>query len=234
MNLNRGFTFVELAVVVAIIAILAALLIPALSAAKAKAQRTICINNLHQISFDVLIYAGDSQDSAPKIAWTTNSDSMGNTAFKKLLETQSMSNLFSCPADSFYFDLRRNTPTAKIYAPEPIHGQSTSSYSSYGFNEGDPTTLGYTTPGIAGMKLSSIKHPARTVLVAELSAYFPWPWHEPKGRTPLFNNAKNMLSFVDGHVSYTKIYFTTNTRKGSELSLFYNPPEGYDYQWSGD
>lgn len=122
----------------------------------------------------------------------------------------------------------------KAYVPKPLHSQYMSGYSSYGFNGGEPTTLGYTTPGISGMKLGSIKHPTRTVLVAELSAYFPWSWHKPRGKTPLFNDAKNMLSYVDGHVSYVKIYFTTNTIKGTELSLFYNPPDGYDYQWSGD
>jgi hypothetical protein len=158
----------------------------------------------------------------------------GNTAFKKLLETQSISNLFSCPADIFYFNFETNVFPDKSYAPESLHKQSMSEYSSYGFNGGEPTTLGYATPGIAGMKLGSIKHPARTVLVAELSAYFPWSWHEPQGRTPLFNDAKNMLSYVDGHVGYTKIYFTTNTIRGAELSLFYDPPANYDYQWSGD
>jgi prepilin-type N-terminal cleavage/methylation domain-containing protein/prepilin-type processing-associated H-X9-DG protein len=56
-----GFTLVELLVAISIIAVLAALLLPTLSRAKASAQRIGCINNLRQIGLAVTLYTGEFQ-----------------------------------------------------------------------------------------------------------------------------------------------------------------------------
>jgi prepilin-type N-terminal cleavage/methylation domain-containing protein/prepilin-type processing-associated H-X9-DG protein len=59
---KTGFTLIELLVVIAIIAILAALLLPALSRAKASSQTTQCLNNMRQLQVCWSMYADDNTD----------------------------------------------------------------------------------------------------------------------------------------------------------------------------
>jgi len=66
---RRAFTLIELLVVIAIIAILAALLLPALTAAKERAVRTSCIGNNKQLSLGAQMYANDNGDYMANPGW---------------------------------------------------------------------------------------------------------------------------------------------------------------------
>jgi prepilin-type N-terminal cleavage/methylation domain-containing protein len=249
MNPRRAFTLIELLVVIAIIAILAALLLPVLSSAKARAKRTTCLNNLKQINLGVHMYAGDNGDTLP------NAGNATYATYKEIVKSYAglngppsmQDNIFACPADTYYYD-----DDSVAYFPQGRHEQGFWHYSSYTFNGLNLCTnypnFAYNgvLPGIGGKKLSAVKNSAKTVLLVEASALLPYSWHRPKppapgppapGGLPIFNDAKNMVSYVDSHVSYINIYWNSTIgypNGGISVAAYYDPPEGYDYQWSGN
>ena len=67
MHKPRAFTLIQILVVIAIIAILSALLIPAVARARAGAARTACAAQLHDIAKTLQIYFGDNRNALPKV-----------------------------------------------------------------------------------------------------------------------------------------------------------------------
>jgi prepilin-type N-terminal cleavage/methylation domain-containing protein len=236
----KAFSLIELLVVIAVIAILAALLFSVLSAVQSRARRTTCLSNLRQINSAIRMYSDDSNDTTPSTGQGTNR--LVSFYYQKLMQNvgltepaSAQNKLFACPADTFHYGQRDDVT---VFSPKGFHEVSRL-HSSYVFNginqkanpddDGIPANL-----GISGERLSSIKHPATTVLVSEHAAFFPYSWHHPKKPVSnpnhsAFNNSMNVVGFVDGHISYIKMYWN-----GQVATIAYNPPAGYDYQWSGD
>ena len=75
-NRNRGFTQVELLVVIGVLAVVAALLLPALAAAKRKHSRIGCVNYLKITGIAFRLWEGDNGDKYPMQFALTNSETM--------------------------------------------------------------------------------------------------------------------------------------------------------------
>jgi type II secretory pathway pseudopilin PulG len=104
---QRGFTLVALLIIIALVAILAAMLLPALAASKGKAQRINCVNNLKQCGLAFKLWEGDNDDKYPMDISTNKGGSLEYTAgadtfrhFLVMSNELSTPKILACPTDT--------------------------------------------------------------------------------------------------------------------------------------
>jgi prepilin-type N-terminal cleavage/methylation domain-containing protein len=214
---STGFTLTELLVVVAIVAIIAALLLPALSQAKEKAKVVNCVNNLRQINLAIQLYTEECSEHLPTLPDPNPYPNGVGAYYKQLVKSyvgltgpaKPDEKVFICPSD------------------QTVHAQIHHAFASYTFNgyEVGPASL----PRITGQKLSALKTPGKAVIAGEWPAFFGGSWHPVIQQN--YPNAKDVLSFADSHVALTKIYW--DGILGSEPRN-YEPPPSYHYNWDGE
>ncbi len=108
-----AFTLIELLVVIAIIAILASMLLPALSGAKAKAQGIACLNHLRQLGVALHLYTNDNGDGFPPIQARIPN---GESSWRAYLYPNVGQNprVYDCPAEkNEVYASARSRPTSR-------------------------------------------------------------------------------------------------------------------------
>ncbi len=138
-SLRGGFTLIELLVVIAIIAILAGMLLPALSKAKEKAKAVKCMGNLRQMGLAMILYTDDYQHYPPGIDQSVQSSWIWPALLRKFIQQGQSVELFKCPTApakaQWKVEFGSGLPASDGYFQDEVRLRPGSgSFMSYGYN----------------------------------------------------------------------------------------------------
>jgi prepilin-type N-terminal cleavage/methylation domain-containing protein/prepilin-type processing-associated H-X9-DG protein len=227
------FTLVELLVVIAIIAILASMLLPALSRARAKAGIAVCTGNLHQVYLASAQYFEENDNFFPYVTGHAidNYKRWGGKAgieyasgdrplnqyigFEETATTESGDALeiFHCPGD--IGTIGAGFPTSRTPTVWDAFG------SSYFYNSSANTNSA--SLALSGRRLYEVRDPTSVIYANDFSfnAYFLGmnPFHVANWHGETRNGVGNLL-LVDGHVAYREA--TVPHLRGADWTFVYD------------
>ncbi len=218
--IKRGFTLIEILIVIAILAILAAILFPVFGRARENARRSSCQSNLRQIGLGLLQYTQDYDDKLTHTWYGSGpQDSNSSTRYKWMDAIQpyvKSEQIFNCPSHSF-----------PAWAGGAYKYRDGNKYGSYAINaayygDGD---FQQSPGGEADTTLASIEDAAGCVWVGDGSGYYHFAWEniadqaevevDPSGLRYLDflverHPASTVVLFCDGHVKSMRLDVLTH------------------------
>jgi len=242
---RNSFTLIELLVVVAIIAILAALLLPVLRKAREKSKQVGCLNNIRQLGIAFLMYTEDYDGYFPPAYYQP--DSSGNalrwdTAYNQTTKVVTGPGIISsyCPHGETY----------KCPSFNGVETMTGTSYTGYAYNTsyiGVPPAESAVLNNRSCAKIVNIKDPTGTVLISDCAYWsnskqgiYPASYlrapsdpkvatYGPNG-THFRHNSTANVAWCDGHASIVTKRYNTNPNKTPQLGWLSPDDSAYDLQ----